>query len=276
MTLEQGTLAISVELCPTVCEGQPHVRRPSQTYLAAQPQDCASFRLDQPEWCAQPQNLVTLEELSTSTVFNVGDKPFYIIGRNERADIVLDSLYVSRRHAALLHHTNGSSYIMDLGSVHGTYLGKERLIPYVPTLIRSGVLIQFGTCRRQFLLKECPTMEHVLQEAQEHGSGDDRDLRINTQLNCFLSYQETDALAVISRQSIFRRDTLEHLTFVCDNPACAATLGSRSRCQSGDSESGCGPHNPARKRVRFHEETEDSASSASSDDTQSSDSRGPA
>lgn len=96
MAREPGSLAISVELCPSVCERPPHVRRPSQTHLARQPEGRASFELDQPDWCAQPAKLIVLEELSTHTVFNVGDKPFYVIGRNEKADIVLDSLYVSR------------------------------------------------------------------------------------------------------------------------------------------------------------------------------------
>lgn len=100
MTLESRVLAISVELCPAVCERQPsHVRNTSRTYLPPQPACDNSFGLHQPEWCACPSNLMKLEELNTNAVFNVGDKPFYIIGRNEKADIVLDSLFVSRYFA---------------------------------------------------------------------------------------------------------------------------------------------------------------------------------
>lgn len=56
----------------------------------------------------------------------------------------------SRRHAMLFHHANGSCYIVDCGSAHGTYVNGVRVTSaptggvVVPHKIRQGSLIRFG------------------------------------------------------------------------------------------------------------------------------------
>ena len=56
----------------------------------------------------------------------------------------------SRRHAMLFHHSNGSCYIVDCGSAHGTYVNGNRIAPpssggvVVPHKVRRGAIIRFG------------------------------------------------------------------------------------------------------------------------------------
>jgi hypothetical protein len=49
----------------------------------------------------------------------LGDKT--LIGRNSNSDVKLESLYVSRRHAFIFNHF-GEKYLVDLGSIGGTYV----------------------------------------------------------------------------------------------------------------------------------------------------------
>lgn len=69
----------------------------------------------------------------------------------------------SRRHAMLFHHSNGSCYVVDCGSAHGTYVNGKRIASpaetgvVVPHRVRRGALIRFGgpgaPC---FVLKSLP------------------------------------------------------------------------------------------------------------------------
>jgi hypothetical protein len=151
-----STVALQIPL-------RPHAQ------LSPQPPACkASFTIDKPSWCVEPDKLLKLEDLANGRTFDVGSRPFYVIGRNEKASIVLENLCISRYayvnirarvqtrcnmrmsssarrcHAALLHHTSGETYLMDLGSAHGTYVGQDRLVAYIPSLVRKGALIRYG------------------------------------------------------------------------------------------------------------------------------------
>ena len=73
------------------------------------------------------------------------------IGRSPQSDVPLMHVTSSRRHAMLFHHTNGSSYLVDCGSAHGTYINGVRVTStpndsnvVVPTRVRRGSIIRFG------------------------------------------------------------------------------------------------------------------------------------
>ncbi len=57
----------------------------------------------------------------------------------------------SRNHAMLFHHSNGSCYIVDCGSSHGTYVNGIRIHStlkggvVVPVKVRRGGMIRFGS-----------------------------------------------------------------------------------------------------------------------------------
>ncbi|KAL7577644.1 hypothetical protein ACA910_015160 [Epithemia clementina (nom. ined.)] len=77
-------------------------------------------------------------------------KSFYRVGRSPMCDVQLLHGTSSRRHAMLFHHSNGSCYVVDCGSAHGTYVngvkiaspGGEGLV--VPHKVRRGAMIRFG------------------------------------------------------------------------------------------------------------------------------------
>lgn len=82
------------------------------------------------------------------------------MGRSPQSDIQLFHDTSSRRHAMLFHHSNGSCYLVDCGSAHGTYVNGVRVNSppnggvVVPHKIRRGSIIRFGgPGAPQFMLK---------------------------------------------------------------------------------------------------------------------------
>ncbi len=65
-----------------------------------------------------------------------------VIGRDSTADLRVDGLGVSRRHARLLVRADGVT-IEDLGSKNGTFVGGERI--HSPRLLAPGDALRFGS-----------------------------------------------------------------------------------------------------------------------------------
>lgn len=90
------------------------------------------------------------ESLNRQTPVDLTLKKSYRIGRSPSCDIQLMHATSSRRHAMLFHHSNGSCYIVDCGSAHGTFVNGRRVTApasngvIVPFKIRRGSLIRFG------------------------------------------------------------------------------------------------------------------------------------
>jgi pSer/pThr/pTyr-binding forkhead associated (FHA) protein len=83
----------------------------------------------------EPQDLPLLEPGTGMLVVvrgpNAGsrfllDRDITTIGRHPDADIFLDDVTVSRRHAEL-HHTDAGVLVRDLGSLNGSYVNGERV-----------------------------------------------------------------------------------------------------------------------------------------------------
>jgi pSer/pThr/pTyr-binding forkhead associated (FHA) protein len=72
------------------------------------------------------------------------------IGRSPNAHVQLFHATSSRRHAMMFHHENGSCYIVDCGSAHGTFLNGQRITSpsvngvSVPHKVRRGAMVRFG------------------------------------------------------------------------------------------------------------------------------------
>lgn len=95
-------------------------------------------------------NLQASVDLTTQAVFR--------IGRSQNSDVQLMHCTSSRRHAILFHHPNGSCYIVDCGSAHGTYVNGKRVTTMMhenrigscssgmilPHRVKKGALIRFG------------------------------------------------------------------------------------------------------------------------------------
>lgn len=75
------------------------------------------------------------------------DKPAVLLGRHPQSDIFLNDITVSRRHAEV--RAEGAIFtVVDLGSLNGTYVNRER----VDTVgLKSGDELQVGKFRLLFL-----------------------------------------------------------------------------------------------------------------------------
>jgi hypothetical protein len=69
------------------------------------------------------------------------------LGRSSDNDLVVEELYISRRHCAILVHHDGSCLLQDMSSKNGTFLNGIKING--PTKLRTGDEIRI--CNRQFV-----------------------------------------------------------------------------------------------------------------------------
>eukprot|EP00929_Paragymnodinium_shiwhaense_P112103 TRINITY_DN8035_c0_g2_i1.p1 TRINITY_DN8035_c0_g2~~TRINITY_DN8035_c0_g2_i1.p1 ORF type:complete len:563 (+),score=118.01 TRINITY_DN8035_c0_g2_i1:87-1775(+) len=108
------------------------------------------LHLEIPGWCSPPtaavarRCLLRLQDGGVERQVELSGKAFYTLGR-EGADIELKATMTSRSHAIVLHNGEGETFIADVGSTHGTFLG-ERRVPALPdvTLWPEGEVVAFG------------------------------------------------------------------------------------------------------------------------------------
>jgi hypothetical protein len=136
-----------------------------------------------PQWCERPSASYRLVAVGTETVYPLSDESFVTVGRQASSKVVLSSLSVSRTHAALMHDSLNQTFLVDLGSSHGSFIGSERLTPYVPTLVTKKSLIRFGTCEIQYLLLTLCADECIMREAYQLETTEEREVFLNTQFN---------------------------------------------------------------------------------------------
>ncbi|XP_038894798.1 protein phosphatase 1 regulatory inhibitor subunit PPP1R8 homolog [Benincasa hispida] len=111
-----------------------------------------------PDWAIEPRaGVYYLEVLKDGEVIdriNL-DKRRHIFGRQfHTCDFVLDHQSVSRQHAAVIPHKNGSIYVIDLGSAHGTFVANERLTKDSPVELEAGQSLRFAASTRTYILRK--------------------------------------------------------------------------------------------------------------------------
>ncbi|CAI5994501.1 unnamed protein product [Closterium sp. NIES-65] len=111
-----------------------------------------------PEWAVVPKpGVYSLEVLKDGV--SAGsiplDKKRSLFGRQTTTcDYVLEHPSLSRQHAAVVHRKNGSVFVIDLGSVHGTYVSNERLLKDIPVEIEPGQSLRFAASTRTYVLRK--------------------------------------------------------------------------------------------------------------------------
>ncbi|XP_078443575.1 SMAD/FHA domain-containing protein [Wolffia australiana] len=111
-----------------------------------------------PDWAIDPRpGIYYLDVLKDGQVLdriNL-DKRRHIFGRQQpTCDFILDHLSVSRQHAAIVPHRNGSIFVIDLGSVHGTFVANERLKKDIPMELEVGQSVRFAASTRTYILRK--------------------------------------------------------------------------------------------------------------------------
>jgi nuclear inhibitor of protein phosphatase 1 len=70
-------------------------------------------------------------------------------------DFIIPHVSCSRLHAALTYHKHlNISYLTDLGSTHGTFVGALKIEPNKPTVVNIGTSFHFGFSTREYVLRE--------------------------------------------------------------------------------------------------------------------------
>ncbi|XP_031622233.1 nuclear inhibitor of protein phosphatase 1 [Contarinia nasturtii] len=89
----------------------------------------------------------------------IDEKKCYLFGRNKQLnDFCIDHASCSRVHAALVYHKHlNISYLVDLGSTHGTFIGNLRLESHKPTQLQINSTFHFGASTRYYILRERPS-----------------------------------------------------------------------------------------------------------------------
>ncbi|XP_013101895.1 nuclear inhibitor of protein phosphatase 1 [Stomoxys calcitrans] len=115
-----------------------------------------------PSWAGKPPtgfHLDVLKEDKLVQKLMVDEKKFYLFGRNSQLnDFCIDHASCSRVHAAFVYHKHlNIAYLVDLGSTHGTFIGKMRLEPHKPTQLHVNSIFHFGASTRNYILRERPS-----------------------------------------------------------------------------------------------------------------------
>lgn len=84
------------------------------------------------------------EAVDTHAQLSLTSRASFVIGRSPTANLQLLHRTCSRMHALLVHHSNGSFLIKDLGSGHGTYVNGSKLPSKAWHKLKKGSLIRFG------------------------------------------------------------------------------------------------------------------------------------
>lgn len=88
----------------------------------------------------------------------IDEKKCYFFGRNkDTCDFVIDHASCSRVHAVLVWHKDlNRSFIVDLNSTHGTFIGSLRLEPNKPQQVFVDSELKFGASTRSYIVRERP------------------------------------------------------------------------------------------------------------------------
>uniref|UniRef100_T1IWV6 FHA domain-containing protein n=1 Tax=Strigamia maritima TaxID=126957 RepID=T1IWV6_STRMM len=115
-----------------------------------------------PTWSGTTDKAYKLEVIKNGVIVNTIDlntKPFYVVGRLNTCDIVLEHPSVSRHHAVIQFRPVGDEqhslgfYLYDLESTHGTSLNKQTLTARVYYQLHVGFNLKFGGSTRMFILQ---------------------------------------------------------------------------------------------------------------------------
>ncbi|CAH0478894.1 unnamed protein product [Peronospora belbahrii] len=150
-----------------------------------------------PTWCLhKPPRSISLVDVYKDHVLiathTVDQKAFYIIGRNAAVcDIVLSHCSISRRHASIVHHEKGATYLVDFGSAHGTFVDGLRLTALQPTLVTNGAVLKFGASSRSYIFKSFDSREQIVEMISNRRGlpRDELELQQNTLLNSQITHR---------------------------------------------------------------------------------------
>ncbi|XP_077867049.1 LOW QUALITY PROTEIN: nuclear inhibitor of protein phosphatase 1-like [Saccoglossus kowalevskii] len=118
-------------------------------------------KFEVPTWAGKPPPGLHLDVMKDTKMVEklmVDEKKCYLFGRNpDVCDFCIDHQSCSRVHAALVYHKHlNRSFIIDLNSTHGTFLGTIRLEGSKPQQVPIDSTLRFGASTRSYAIREKP------------------------------------------------------------------------------------------------------------------------
>ncbi|XP_014666791.1 PREDICTED: nuclear inhibitor of protein phosphatase 1-like [Priapulus caudatus] len=116
---------------------------------------------DPPSWAGKSLVGLHLDVMKDGKMIQklmIDEKRYYLFGRNKDVvDFVTDHGSCSRVHAVLLWHKHlNRTFLLDLGSTHGSFLGSIRLESHKPQQVPIDSTIRFGASTRTYIIRERP------------------------------------------------------------------------------------------------------------------------
>lgn len=131
-----------------------HSQQPLPHTVSHEPQQPLGLVLEPPTWAVPARGESRLEPvcdaLDRQSAVDLTARACFRVGRSPNMDVQLLHATSSRRHALLFHHSNGSCYVVDCGSAHGTFVNGIRIASpssggvVVPHKVKRGALVRFG------------------------------------------------------------------------------------------------------------------------------------
>lgn len=159
-----------------------------------------------PKWAGKPPSGLHLDVMKDGKMFQklmIDDKNCYFFGRNkDTVDFVTDHASCSRVHAALVWHKHlNRSFIIDLGSAHGTHIGSIRLDANKPQQVFIDSELKFGASTRTYIIREKPQankhfpsmLTNSNTNLNDSIAKEDNEDYHNNSLNSSLALPETEA-----------------------------------------------------------------------------------
>ncbi|CAJ1959840.1 unnamed protein product [Cylindrotheca closterium] len=187
---------------------------------------------DAPGWavpaCGEARLEPVFDSIDRQPPIDLTNQAVFRVGRSPNSDVKLAHVTSSRKHAMLFHHSNGSCYVIDCESAHGTYVNGARIVSppnggvVIPHKVKRGSIIRFGgPGAPSFMLKsfsfeleemrQFPTVAH---STLSPASAVNAEVEHNTRYNALGPTARSSLLSTLtSKRSFDSMSTVEDLDY---------------------------------------------------------------
>ena len=146
--------------------------RPRQVAMQINDELKAKYKI--PSWAGYAPSGTHLDVMKGDKLIEkliIDEKKCFYFGRNsDSCDFLTEHASCSRVHAVLMYHKHlKRMFVMDLGSMHGSFIRNLRLERFKPTPIPFDTTFHFGASTRYYILKEKPQIPTQEGKVEEEG-----------------------------------------------------------------------------------------------------------
>lgn len=228
MAIDEGE-NVAAQLCSQLCSLEKQRTNSRNEY-------------DAPGWavpaCGEARLEPVFDSIDKQAPIDLTKQAVFRVGRSPSSDVKLNHVTSSRKHAMLFHHKNGSCYVIDCESAHGTYVNGVRIVSppnggvVIPHKVKRGTIIRFGgPGAPSFMLKafsfeleemrQFPTVAHA---ALSPASAINAEVEHNTRYNALGKTARNSLISTLtSKRSFDSMSTVEDLDYdEKDNMRCSS------------------------------------------------------